>query len=62
MSKDFRCEDCRGSAIRLYIRHTDGKWVCLQCIPKREFDKYPGLREHLEAQPPRSSVPRRRVA
>ena len=62
MSKDFKCEACRKTSERLHMRDLDGKWVCAQCIPQRELDACPGLRERLGLQATRSSLPRRKAA
>ena len=62
MSKDFKCEACRRTAERLHMRDLDGKWVCAHCIPARELDACPGLRERLGLQSRRATVPRRKAA
>jgi hypothetical protein len=62
MSKDFKCEACRKPAPSLHMRDVDGKWVCAHCIPDRELDACPGLRERLGLQPRSSSVQRRKAA
>jgi formylmethanofuran dehydrogenase subunit E len=50
MSKDFRCEACKKPQETLHMRNTDGKWVCLDCIPAAELKEYPRLRERLSAR------------
>ncbi len=62
MSKDFKCEACRRGSERLHMRDSDGKWVCAECIPERELDACPGLRERLGLRSKRSSLPRRKAA
>ena len=63
MSKDFKCEVCRKPAERLHMRDLDGKWVCAPCIPDRELDACPGLRERLGLKSSaRGSHPRRKAA
>lgn len=62
MSKDFKCEACRKAVDCLHMRDADGKWVCAHCIPERELDACPGLRERLGLKPVRASAPRRKAA
>lgn len=64
MSKDFKCEGCRKPAVSLHMRDLDGKWVCAQCIPEKELDACPGLRERLGLLPRRSntSIQRKKAA
>ena len=62
MSKDFKCEACRKSVDILHLRNSDGRWVCVQCIPDAEVDAYPGLRERLGLQAKRAAHPRRKAA
>ena len=62
MSKDFKCEACRRPVECLHMRDVDGKWVCAHCIPEKELDACPGLRERLGLKPTRASVPRRKAA
>ncbi len=62
MSKGFRCEVCRKTTGSLYMRDLDGKWVCAHCIPARELDACPGLRERLGLKPTRAAQPRRKAA
>ena len=62
MSKEFRCEGCRKVADTLYMRNMDGKWVCAHCIPDKELDAYPNLRERLGLQPKRAAMPRKKAA
>jgi hypothetical protein len=62
MSKDFKCEACRKTSERLHMRDADGKWVCAGCIPARELDACPGLRERLGLQTRSASLPRRKAA
>ncbi|HEY0386345.1 MAG TPA: hypothetical protein VGC64_10055 [Pyrinomonadaceae bacterium] len=47
MSKDFKCAACRKPAPSLHMRDLDGKWVCAHCIPEKELNACPGLRERL---------------
>ena len=61
MSKDFKCEVCRKPAVSLHMRDVDGKWVCAYCIPEKELDACPGLRERLGLQP-RASAQRKKAA
>jgi hypothetical protein len=44
------------------MRDLDGKWVCAHCIPERELDACPGLRERLGLKPARSAQARRKAA
>ncbi|HVG38270.1 MAG TPA: hypothetical protein VM870_03215 [Pyrinomonadaceae bacterium] len=60
MSKDYKCEVCRHAAPRLHMRDQDGKWVCASCLPDKELDNCPGLRERLGLKDARPS--RRRAA
>lgn len=62
MSKTFKCEVCRGAAETLHMRDLDGKWVCARCIPARELDACPGLRERLGLKAVRAPQPRRKAA
>jgi hypothetical protein len=65
MSKDFKCEVCRKPTPSLHMRDLDGKWVCAHCIPEKELDACPGLRERLGLLRPRSggaSVQRKKAA
>ncbi|HYY56189.1 MAG TPA: hypothetical protein VE842_02600 [Pyrinomonadaceae bacterium] len=62
MSKDFKCEACRKTAERLHMRDADGRWVCAQCIPERELDACPGLRQRLGLQSRRAAAPKRKAA
>jgi hypothetical protein len=62
MSKDFKCEVCRQRAERLHMRDADGLWVCAYCIPARELDACPGLRERLGLVQKRAVIPRRKAA
>lgn len=64
MSKDFKCEACRKPAVSLHMRDLDGKWVCAHCIPEKELDACPGLRERLGLLPRRqsASVQRKKAA
>ncbi len=62
MSKDFKCESCRRGSDSLHMRDSDGKWVCAECIPERELDACPGLRERLGLQTKRASLHRRKAA
>ena len=64
MSNDFKCEACRKPAVSLHMRDLDGKWVCASCIPERELDACPGLRERLGLLPRQSnaSVQRKKAA
>jgi hypothetical protein len=50
MSKEFKCEACRKPAPTLHMRDMDGKWVCAHCIPEKELDACPGLRQRLGLQ------------
>lgn len=51
MSKTFKCEACRGASETLHMRNSDGKWVCVNCIPAAELDACEGLRERLGLRP-----------
>lgn len=51
MSKDFKCQACRKPTHSLHMRDVDGKWVCAHCIPAKELDACPGLRERLGLLP-----------
>ncbi len=62
MSKDFKCEACRKAVDSLHMRNSDGKWVCPTCIPEKELDECPGLRERLGLKPLRAQMPRRKAA
>lgn len=62
MSKDFKCEACRKTVESLHMRNADGKWVCAHCIPDKELDACPGLRERLGLQVKRAAAPRRKAA
>lgn len=62
MSKTFKCDVCRGAAATLHMRDLDGKWVCARCIPARELDAIPGLRERLGLKTARAASPPRRKA
>ena len=62
MSKDFKCEACRKTAERLHMRDADGRWVCALCIPERELNACPGLRQRLGLQSGRAAVPKRKAA
>jgi ribosomal protein L37AE/L43A len=48
--KQFRCENCRKGAEILQMRHSDGKWVCRECIPRSDFAAYPGLSKYLSSR------------
>jgi hypothetical protein len=60
MSKSFKCEVCRKASETLHMRNLDGKWVCAFCIPEKELDECPGLRERLGLKPARAQ--RRKAA
>jgi formylmethanofuran dehydrogenase subunit E len=46
MTHPFRCPICKKPTPRLSHRSTDGKLVCLWCLPKKDVDRYPrGWRE-----------------
>ncbi len=62
MGKDFKCEACRKTTERLFMRDADGKWVCAACIPEKELDACPGLRERLGLPPKRAMQARRKAA
>ncbi len=62
MSKDFKCTVCRKPTETLHMRNSDGRWVCAHCIPERELDEYPGLRERLGLKPARAAQTRRKAA
>jgi hypothetical protein len=62
MSKDFKCEACRKPVASLHMRNSDGKWVCPYCIPEKELDECPGLRERLGLESKRAAAPRRKAA
>lgn len=47
MSKEYKCEVCRKASTKLHMRDLDGRWVCAPCIPPKELDACPGLRERL---------------
>jgi len=61
-SKTFKCEACRAASETLHMRNSDGKWVCVRCIPTGELDACAGLRERLGLQPKRAALPRRKAA
>jgi hypothetical protein len=60
-SKTFKCEACRRPSESLYMRDSDGKWVCAECIPAAELDACEGLRERLGLKPS-ARAPRRKAA
>ena len=60
MAKDFKCEVCRKAAETLHMRDVDGRWVCARCIPERELDACPGLRERLGLKKPAARAAERR--
>jgi hypothetical protein len=60
-SKTFKCEACRRPSETLHMRNSDGKWVCVGCIPAAELDACEGLRERLGLKAP-SRAPRRKAA
>ncbi len=62
VSKTFHCAVCRKATSTLHMRDLDGKWVCAHCIPERELDACPGLRERLGLKPARSAQARRKAA
>jgi hypothetical protein len=62
MKHELKCEVCRKGAERLYMRNLDGKWVCAPCIPAKELDSYPGLRELLGLGRTRRAASRRKAA
>ena len=61
-SKTFKCEACRAASESLHMRNSDGKWVCVRCIPAAELDACVGLRERLGLKPAATRVPRRKAA
>ena len=61
-SKTFKCEACRRASESLYMRDSDGKWVCAHCIPAQELDACAGLRERLGLKPAATRAPRRKAA
>ncbi|HEX7318100.1 MAG TPA: hypothetical protein VF297_29625 [Pyrinomonadaceae bacterium] len=61
-SKSFKCEACRAASETLHMRNSDGKWVCVRCIPVAELDACQGLRERLGLKPAATRVPRRKAA
>ena len=61
-SKSFKCEACRTASETLHMRNSDGKWVCVRCIPAAELDACAGLRERLGLQPAAARAPRRKAA
>lgn len=58
----MKCEACRKPAETLHMRDVDGKWVCANCIPDKELDACPGLRERLKLTPKRAAKPLRKAA
>ena len=62
MGKEARCEACRKPAEKLHMRDVDGKWVCAHCIPDRELDACPGLRERLGLPARHAAPPRKKAA
>ncbi|HVF57929.1 MAG TPA: hypothetical protein VM934_17385 [Pyrinomonadaceae bacterium] len=62
MAKDFKCTVCRKATETLHMRDSDGKWVCAYCIPERELDACPGLRERLGLKKPERAAATRRKA
>ena len=61
-SKTFKCEACRAASETLHMRNSDGRWVCVRCIPAAELDACPGLRERLGLKPLAARTPRRKAA
>src|ERR1044071_7077813 len=61
-SKTFKCKACRTASETLHMRNSDGKWVCVRCIPAAELDACAGLRERLGLKPAAARVPRRKAA
>ena len=61
-SKTFKCEACRTASETLHMRNSDGKWVCVRCIPAAELDACAGLRERLGLTPAAARAPRRKAA
>jgi hypothetical protein len=61
-SKSFKCEACRAASETLHMRNSDGKWVCVRCIPAAELDACHGLRERLGLKPSDARAPRRKAA
>ena len=61
-SKSFKCEACRAASETLHMRNSDGKWVCVRCIPAAELDACQGLRARLGLQPSAARAPRRKAA
>ena len=59
-TRDFKCAACRKQTDKLYMRDMDGKWVCARCIPEKELNACPGLRERLGLVAERA--PRRKAA
>jgi hypothetical protein len=35
----MRCEVCRKGTDKLSMRDSDGKWVCMGCVPKKEVEQ-----------------------
>lgn len=62
MSKDFKCEACRKATASLYMRDSDGRWVCAHCIPEKELDAMPGLRERLGLRSTQRTAAQRKKA
>ena len=61
-SKTFKCEACRAASETLHMRNSDGKWVCVRCIPAAELDACAGLRERLGLKPAAARTLRRKAA
>ena len=61
-SKTFKCEACRAASETLHMRNSDGKWVCVRCIPAAELDACAGLRERLGLKPAAARPQRRKAA
>ena len=48
MTHPFRCPICKKATPRLSHRSTDGKLVCLWCLPPADVKRYPrGWRERV---------------
>jgi hypothetical protein len=58
-SKTFKCEACRGVSETLHMRNSDGKWVCVRCIPAAEVNACVRLRERLRLKTPARSTRRK---
>ncbi|MDT5159175.1 MAG: hypothetical protein QOH51_3532 [Acidobacteriota bacterium] len=58
-SKTFKCEACRSASETLHMRNSDGKWVCVRCIPAAEVNACVGLRERLGLKTPARATRRK---